>query len=137
MQIYDDRCERPNFAPCKSPLLIAHAIFLSRMTNIAVKTLVVSYQTCIFVEHHITKERLKPREQTVAVAHTESTPRLKTPKAPMVCRESEKNGRNISPRCGSPSPFTDSFLSFEHEHCPPFPKSAAILRRRFPTNDLG
>jgi hypothetical protein len=67
MQIYDDRCERPNFAPCKSPLLIAHAIFLSRMTNIAVKTLVVSYQTCIFVEHHITKERLKPREQTVAV----------------------------------------------------------------------
>ena len=68
MQIYDDRCERPNFAPCKSPLLIAHAIFLSRMTNIAVKTLVVSYQTCIFVEHHITKERFKPREQTVAVA---------------------------------------------------------------------
>ena len=90
MQIYDERCERPNFAPCKSPLLIAHAIFLSRMTNIAVKTLVVSYQTCIFVEHHITKERLKPREQTVAVVHTESTPRLKTPKAPMVCRESEK-----------------------------------------------
>jgi hypothetical protein len=68
MQIYDERCERPNFAPCKSPQLIAHAIFLSRMTNIAVKTLVVSYQTCIFVEHHITKERLKPREQTVAVA---------------------------------------------------------------------
>ena len=99
MQIYDDRCERPNFAPCKSPLLIAHTIFLSRMTNIAVKTLVVSYQTCIFVEHHITKERLKPREQTVAVAHTESTPRLKTPKAPMVCRESEKRTQHLpSPR---------------------------------------
>ena len=90
MHIYDERCERPNFARCKSPLLIAHAFFLSRMTNIAVKTLVVSCQTCIFVEHHITKERLKPREQTVAVAHAESITLLETTKAPIVCRDLEK-----------------------------------------------
>lgn len=90
MQIYDDRCERPNFARCKSPLHIAHAFFISRMINIAVKTLVVSCQTRIFVEHHITNESLKPREQTVAVAQTESMTLLETPKAPLVCRDLEK-----------------------------------------------
>ena len=40
----------------------AQALFLSRMTNIAAKTLVVCRQTLTFVEYHITKESFSSRE---------------------------------------------------------------------------
>ena len=106
------------------------------MTNIAAKTLVVCRQTLTFVEYHITKESFSSRELR------RYTPRISNPhlvhkvNAPIACRDSEKTDATPTRRILL-SPFTDSFLSFEHEHCPTLPQSTALLRRWLPTNDLG
>ena len=137
MQSYDVRCERPNFAPFKRPTRRRASPFLIVNDKYSCQNLGSLSPNPYFCRiSHNKREFFLARTQTVYSANLESTPHSTRSMRPSLA-EIQKKTDATSTRRILLSPFTDSFLSFEHEHRPTFPQSTALLRRWLPSNDLG
>ena len=136
MQSYDERCERPNFAPFKRPTRRRASPFLIANDKYSCQNLGSLSPNPYFCRiSHNKRELFLARTQTVYSANLESTPHSTRSMRPSLAEIQKKRRQHLL--AGFCSPFTDSFLSFEHEHCPTFPQSTALLRRWLPSNDLG